>query len=112
MKKIWDLGEIIAINYLKNKWYQILETNFKFGIIWEIDIVTKLRDLYVFVEVKYRKNDRFWTWEESINFSKRQKIKKTLNYYCLTKHIDLEKARFDVITILWEEINHYESVEL
>lgn len=112
MKKSWDIGEIMAINYLKTKWYQILETNFKFGIIGEVDIVTKYWNLYIFVEVKYRKNDRFWTWEESINYGKKQKLRKTINYYCLTKKIDLEKARFDVITILWNEINHYESIEL
>lgn len=112
MKKSWDQGEIMAMNYLKNKWYQLLETNFKFGIIWEIDIIAKLWNLYVFVEVKYRQNDRFWTGEESINYAKKQKIKKTINYYCLTKRIDLEQIRFDAITILWDKINHYESVEL
>ncbi len=112
MKKSGDIWEIVAIKYLKEKWYQILETNFKFGIIGELDIVAKLWNLHIFVEVKYRKNDRFWIGEESINYGKRQKIRKTINYYCLTKNIDMEKARFDVITILWEKINHYENIEL
>nr|MDD3720106.1 YraN family protein [Candidatus Gracilibacteria bacterium] len=112
MKKSGDLGEIMAMNYLKNKGYQVLETNFKFGIIGELDIIAKLGNLYIFVEVKYRKNDRYGTGEESINYYKKQKLKKTINYYCLTKRIDLEQARFDVITILGNEINHYENVEI
>lgn len=112
MKKSWDLGEIIAINFLKKKGYEILETNFKFWIIGEIDIIAKFEDSYIFVEVKYRKNDKYWTWEESINYYKKLKIKKTINYYCLKKNIDLEQARFNVVTILWESINHYENVEL
>lgn len=78
MKKSWDLGEIKAINYIKNKWYIILDTNFKFSTIWEIDIISKFWDLYIFFEVKYRQNDRFWVWEESINYYKKLKIKKQL----------------------------------
>lgn len=112
MKKSWDLWEIIAIKYLKEKGYNLLDTNFKFSTIGEVDIITKFGDLYVFFEVKYRYNDKFWVWEESINYYKKQKIKKTINYYCLKNKIDLEYARFDVISILWDKINHYENVEL
>jgi len=112
MKKTWDLWEIIAINYLKKKWYQILETNFKFSVIWEIDIIALLNNLYVFVEVKYRKDDSYWVWGESINYYKKQKLKKTINYFCLKHKIDLENIRFDVICILWSKIDHFENVEL
>jgi putative endonuclease len=112
MKKTWDLWEIIAINYLKNKGYILLETNFKFSTVWEVDIVTRLGDLYVFFEVKYRKDDKYWVGEESINYYKKFKIKKTINYYCLKNKVDLDYARFDVIAILWEDINHHENVEL
>lgn len=112
MKKTWDLWEITALKYLKEKWYQILETNFKFSIVWEIDIITKYWDLFVFFEIKYRKNDKFWLWEESINYYKKQKIKKTINYYCLIHKINPENIRFDVISILWEKINHFNNVEL
>ncbi len=112
MKKTWDLGEIIAINYLKDKWYVILETNFKFSTVWEVDIVTRLWDLYVFFEVKYRYNDKYGVGEESVTNNKKFKIKKTINYYCLKNKIDLDYARFDVIAILWDKINHHENVEI
>ncbi len=47
-KKTWDQGEIVAIKYLKNKWYEIKDTNFKFGRFWEIDIVAqKEKKLYL-----------------------------------------------------------------
>ncbi len=112
MKKTWDIWEIMAIKYLKEKWYIILETNFKFSTIWEVDIITKLDDLYIFFEVKYRQNDKYGIWEESINYYKKLKIKKTINYYCLKKKIDLENARFDVIAILGDKLNHHENVEI
>ena len=111
-KKIWDLWELQAIKYLKQKWYDIVETNFRFSKVWEIDIVAKIWEITVFVEVKYRKNDRFWYWEESITYAKRQKLRKTINYYVMVKKLDYEKIRFDVISILGDKISHYEGVEL
>lgn len=102
----------MAIKYLKEKWYKILETNYKYSVIWEIDIISELWELFVFIEVKYRKNDKYWYWEESINFSKKQKIKKTIENYVFVNNLDFENVRFDVISILWDEINHYEDVEL
>lgn len=112
MKKIWDIWELIAIKYLKEKWYKIIETNFKYSKIWEIDIISTLWDLTIFIEVKYRKNDKFWVWEESVNFSKKQKIKETIMFYSFKNNLDLENIRFDIISILWEKINHYENVEI
>jgi len=54
MKKIWDQAELLSIDYLKRNWYQIIDTNFKFSTFWEIDIIAKLENIYVFVEVKFR----------------------------------------------------------
>ncbi len=113
MKKTWDKGELIAINYLKNKWYEILETNFKYSTIWEIDIIAKYKNKYIFIEVKYRNNTIYWEWVESITKPKLNKILKTINYYCFTKKINIEIAQFDVISILKEvssyKLTHYKN---
>lgn len=113
MKKSWDIWEIIAIEYLKKNWYQLLDTNFKFSIFWEIDLILKKDDLTIFVEVKYRKNDKFWTGEESISSSKLAKLEKTVYYYAFWHHIDIEKIRFDIISITrWEKsytLIHYKN---
>lgn len=115
-KKTWDIGELIAINFLKKYNYQILDTNFKFGRFWEVDLIAKKDNLTIFVEVKYRNNTYFWEPEEAITKHKLRKCLRTVEYYCVRKHISLEKIRFDVITILkWEKsykISHYRNVEL
>lgn len=115
-KKSWDNGEVIAIKYLKNKDYIIIDSNFKFSQIWEIDLIAKKENIYVFVEVKYRKNSNYWTWEESISKNKKRKLLKTIHYYCMINNIDLENIRFDIISILKEEksykLMHYRNQSL
>jgi len=115
-KITWDKWEIIAIKYLQKNNYKILDTNFKFGRFWEIDIISQKDDLTIFIEVKYRSSISFWTPEESITKVKLKKISKTVDYYCKKNNIDFEKIRFDVISILkWEKsykITHYRNIEI
>jgi putative endonuclease len=115
-KKTWDNGEIIAIKYLQKNWYSILDTNFKFGRFWEIDIIWKKDDLTVFFEVKYRNSIKYWIPEESITKYKLSKCRKTIYYYCKKNRVDFEKIRFDAITILKKEesygITHYRNIEI
>ena len=115
-KKTWDIGELIAIKYLQKHGFQILDTNFKFWRFGEVDIISSLDDLTVFIEVKYRNSTYFWAPEEAIIKSKLRKCKKTVEYYCAVNRVDFEKIRFDVITILkWKEsykITHYKNIEI
>lgn len=116
MKKSWDIWEIIAIKYLIEKWYKILDTNYKFGRFWEVDIITFFDWKTIFIEVKYRSSDRFWIWEESVNKQKLFKILKTIESYCKSKNIDFEKIQFDVISIVKEtkshKLTHYRNQSL
>ncbi len=116
MKKSWDEAEIMAINYLKKNWYNLIETNFKFSIFWEVDLILKLEDLTIFVEVKYRSNEKFWTAEDAITPTKIRKLQKTIYFYCAKNNINLEKIRFDVITIKKEtksyKLIHYKNQPL
>ena len=115
-KKTWDTGELIAIDYLQKNGYKILDTNFKFGRFWEVDIIASKDNLTIFMEVKYRSNTRFWTPEESLTPHKLYKCKKTVEYYCKKNRIDFEMIRFDAITILRQEkshrLKHYRDIEI
>ena len=115
-KKTWDTWELIAIEYLQKNGYKILDTNFKFGRFWEVDVIASKNDLTVFMEVKYRTNTRFGTPEESLTPHKLYKCKKTVEYYCKKNRIDFEMIRFDAITILRQEkshrLKHYKNIEI
>jgi len=115
-KQTWDEWELIAIKYLQKHLYKILDTNFKFGRFWEIDIICEKESKIIFIEVKYRNNTYFWAPEESITKSKLYKLSKTIDYYCKRNNISFEDIRFDVISILKQEvsykISHYRNVEI
>jgi len=115
-KQTWDIWEVIAIKYLQKQWYSILDTNFKFGRFWEIDLITKKDNLTVFIEVKYRNNTSYWIPEEAITPNKLRKCRKTVEYYVVKNRLDFEKIRFDIITIMkWEssyKVKHYKNIEI
>ncbi len=115
-KKKGDKWEIIAIEYLQKKWYHMLDTNFKFGRFWEIDLICKRDNLTIFIEVKYRTNTKFWEPEESLTRWKLSKCRKTVEYYCKKNNVDFEEIRFDAIAILKQEashkLTHYKNIEI
>lgn len=101
-------SEIIASNYLKDKGYKILYTNYK-NKIGEIDIIAKDGDTIVFVEVKARASRAFGDPLEAIDERKIYKIHNVATGYLkFTKQLDA-KCRFDAISILGKddyEIRH------
>lgn len=105
-----SLGEKLATNYLKSKGAYILENNYKlkFG---EIDIIVKLNEELVFVEVKARSNINFGYPSEAVNYKKKMKIKNVAKYYIVKNKLEKVPIRFDVIEVYLEnnEINHIEN---
>lgn len=102
------LGEQIAVQYLKNKGYEILEQNWR-AYRKEIDIIAIDGKDIVFVEVKTRKNDDFGSPEMAVNRRKRAHIYSAANAYYQTHKID-QDVRFDVVAIVYNDghpqINH------
>lgn len=93
-------------DFLYNKGYTILETNFhcKMG---EVDIIAKDNECLVFVEVKYRANSNSGDPAEAVGLSKQKKISRVCDYYLMT-HTNREvSVRFDVVAVLGENIKHY-----
>ncbi|EKE29790.1 MAG: hypothetical protein ACD_2C00097G0013 [uncultured bacterium (gcode 4)] len=114
-RKVWDSWELMAISYLQDKWMKILETNhtIKWG---EIDIIWRIWEITVFIEVKLRNSLKFWIPEEALTRTKKRNLLKTINYYCRDKKINLGQIRADFISIIneWGEyrITHHENIEL
>lgn len=98
-------GELKAADYLKQKGYKILETNFKTRI-GEIDIIALDGEYIVFVEVKTRAGDEYGAPSEAVDRRKREKYGKVATEYLVkSKNTDVP-CRFDVIEIENGKINH------
>lgn len=98
-RRFGTIGEKIAQNYLKNREYEILETNFytKKG---EIDIVSKKDNCIIFVEVKTRNNLEYGTPGMSVNFTKKKHIKNAAKIYIYVNKLYGYNVRFDVIEVI------------
>ena len=92
-------SEIIATEYLKEKGYKILETNYK-NKIGEIDIIAQDKDYIVFVEVKARLSQKFGHPFDAIDERKQQKIRAIASIYLINNKKYGTKCRFDAISIL------------
>lgn len=97
-------GEEIAAAYLKAKGYQIIEMNKRFGRA-EIDIIAKIGNEYVFVEVKTRSSDYFGFPEEAIDKRKIKLMGKAAEQFSSEKNDNLE-IRFDMISLVLGSDKH------
>jgi putative endonuclease len=100
-KQFGDEGEEIAVELLKEKGYEIIERNYRYGK-GEIDIIAKdpETNFTVFVEVKSRKNLEFGDPVYAVTKNKIKQIKRMAELYLYDKEIDEIDCRFDVITVL------------
>ncbi|MFA5574071.1 MAG: YraN family protein [Brumimicrobium sp.] len=97
-KELGDFGEQKAVQYLKKKGLEILTTNYRFRRN-EIDIVYKLPDKIVFVEVKTRNTLMFGPPWKAVSRSKQNQIIKCAHNYIVENELDVE-AQFDIVSIV------------
>ena len=112
-KEIGVKGEQLAKEYLVKQGYEIIETNKRFSIFCEIDIIAKNRDTLVFVEVKTRSSDFCGSPLEAITKNKYENIKTGLFIYLRETKIKYKKFRIDAISIILNpevKINHLKNI--
>lgn len=102
-RRVGQIGEDIAAQYLKKHGYKILERNFstRHG---EIDIIAKHGTYFVFVEVKRRFSTEYGLPREAVTPSKQQTIARCATYWLAKNKLCGAPVRFDVVEILNDEI--------
>jgi putative endonuclease len=100
--EIGRVGEEIAVQFLIDHGYSILERNFRFHH-QEIDVIAKASGMILFVEVKTRISERAGAGVEQVTPDKQKRIRRVADFY-LTKVIVKDAAvRFDVFSILLDK---------
>ncbi|MFB1485552.1 MULTISPECIES: YraN family protein [unclassified Thiocapsa] len=94
---VGDAKERLAEDYLKRRHLQPIARNHRcrFG---EIDLVMRDGETLVFVEVRYRRSDRFGSPAETIDRRKQQRLTAAASHY-LQAHPTLLPCRFDVVAV-------------
>jgi putative endonuclease len=106
-------GEDIAASYLSKKGFSIIQRNFRAGY-GELDIITMINNILVFVEVKTRLTDEFGLPEEGVTPRKLREVKKTAEYF-KSIHPELpDEMRIDVIGMILDnsfKITYFNHIE-
>lgn len=115
-KNLGNWGENLALEYLTDKGYELLERNFhsRYG---ELDLIMRLGNVPVAVEVKTRRSRKYGFAEYSITKKKIQAIADTMTVY-LDKNANFGDAwQIDLVVIECfgtdkPEIIHYQNILL
>ena len=94
------MAEDMALRYLQKHDLTLLTRNFRsrFG---EIDLIMQEKNTIIFIEVRARKNNAFLHPAETIDRTKRNKIRKTSQVFMQkTSAWNHFNWRFDVITLV------------
>ncbi|MBN2689108.1 MAG: YraN family protein [Gammaproteobacteria bacterium] len=95
-----------AASYLKQHGLELIEHNFqcKCG---EIDLIMRDQDYLVFVEVRFRKRDKYGDGADSVTPNKQRKIIRTAKFYLQQKKLYGKcPCRFDVVSVKNKENNN------
>ena len=96
-------AEAQAVQFLKEKNYSILKTNYRVGRFGEIDIIASCDEYICFIEVKSRRSSTFGTPGEAVTPSKQKKIRQLASIYLANSNYLNNCTRFDVIEIILSE---------
>ena len=103
-------GEDLAVCYLENQGYTIVERNYR-KRIGEIDIIARDGECLVFIEVKTRSNRRFGSPFDAVDFRKQQQISRVALAFMTQHRFGEVPVRFDVIGVHLEESPRVELIK-
>ena len=108
-REIGNKYEDKSVEILVKEECKILERNYqnRFG---EIDIIAEKNKEIVFIEVKYRKTNKFGYGYEAVDRRKIIKILKLANYYIQSKKYQDYKIRFDCMSYLGDELDWIKDI--
>ena len=91
-------AEKMALNFFKQRGFKLIEKNYhcRFG---EIDIIMQDKDYLVFIEVRYRRSDKFGGALASVNQNKQSKLRRSAEHYLIRHKRSDDPCRFDILAI-------------
>lgn len=92
-------AEQIALDYLLARKLRLIARNF-YCRVGEIDLVMEDGSCLVFIEVRYRKPNRFASAALSVNLRKQRKLIKAASFFlCRNTRLADRVVRFDVVAL-------------
>ncbi len=106
-----QLGEDLAVAFLKKKGFKIIERNFRIRG-GEIDIIAIHEDTLIFIEVKTRSSHEFGSPLEAIGYWKLKALVKTAQFYKVNHPKLPDAMRIDAVSVMLDRDNKMTNIEL
>lgn len=98
-REFGGLQEQRALRYLSGRGLSLVQRNFNCRV-GEIDLIMRDRgDYVVFVEVRYRKSDRYGGALETVGPAKQRKLRLAAAWFLKSRNWQHKSCRFDVFAI-------------
>ncbi|WP_166998301.1 YraN family protein [Paramicrobacterium fandaimingii] len=98
-------GEGAACAYLEQAGYEILERNWR-NAAGEIDVIARVGDTVVFIEVKTRSSIGYGHPFEAITRDKSRRLRRLAGQWVADTHSVPRRIRIDAIAVLWPSDGH------
>ena len=89
-------AEAAAERLLRQKGYRILDRNVRIGR-GELDIVARMGETVIFVEVKARRTDHYGGLPHAVTARKERQLIQLAARYLARRHLERQPCRFDVL---------------
>jgi putative endonuclease len=103
-----NVAERIACQYLEAQGLVLRERNYRYRG-GEIDLIMQTRNQLIFVEVRYRKDDRYGSAAESVTPAKQARLISAAKHYLQRNTAELA-CRFDVVAISGNRGEHVDWI--
>ena len=96
---VGEEAEQLARQQLESRGMKVVDRNFRCPM-GELDLVMMDGEVLVFVEVRYRRNDRFGGAAASIDSAKQRKLNRAAEFYLQqNQSLAFRECRFDVMAV-------------
>jgi putative endonuclease len=92
-------AEQVAAEFLERNEFEILDRNFYFKKVGELDLVCRKNGVIIFVEVRHRSSLRYGTPEESLTYTKCAKLRRCAEAWLMRHKLFNAPCRFDMIAV-------------
>ena len=104
-------GEQLAVDFLIENGYKIVERNYRFDKA-EVDIIARKEDTLAIIEVKTRSTSDFGNPQDFVKPKQIKRLVKAVDEYVTVNKLDVE-VRFDIVAIVQKNkgsnIEHLEN---
>ncbi len=97
-QKLGRWGATMAAQHLEKAGYAVVDRNYRCPA-GEIDLVVRIGDCWVFVEVKTRRGDRYGLPEEAITPTKATRLLECAQSYLQENQLERVDWRVDVVAV-------------